>query len=403
MNGTILHVTDAFAPEAGGVERVVECLAAAQVRRGYRVIVLTKAVADAPLTQDRADGIRVVRYRHATRFAPWVYLTSYRHGKRQAAELLRHEKPDLVHYHLTLASQGPLSALPRELPSVYSFYGPWHAEFSVEVEEMPARSGFLYGAYLRAQMAMQRRMQTRLLNGVRRIAVLSDFSREWIARLAPHRTYGVEKIPGGIDTERFTPGPRDEEMRRRLDLPADAFVVFTLRRLVRRMGIDLLIDAVADLKTERPVWLLVGGKGPLRDALEEQARQRGIADRVRFLGFVPDEDLPRLYRAADLFVVPTRAEENFGLIVLEAAACGTPVAATPAGSLPEVLAVADDRYLAGDVTAAALSEVITRAMSDGEHVRRHIREEVAPHVRREYVWETVADKFDALYRDAGVS
>ncbi len=402
LTGAILHVTDTFAPETGGVERVVECLAREQVRRGRRVIVLTKAVPDAPAHETREDGIVVYRYPHALRFAPWVYLSSYLGARRVARKIMADEKPALVHYHLTLSAQGPLGALPDKLPSVYSFYGPWHAEFAVEVETAAVETGALYRAYLRAQMATQRWLQRRLLNAVRRVVVLSEFSRTWIARLAPHRAFGTVQIPGGIDVDRFAPGEREPAFRQSFGIPEDAFVVLTLRRLVHRMGIDLLIEAVASLQVDRPVHLLIAGQGPLRAELSRRAAALGIDDRVHFVGFVADDRLPALYRTADLFVVPTRAEENFGLIVLEAAACGVPVAATPAGSLPEVLAAADDTYLATDVSAAALAKVITAAIADGDQARRRFTQVVSPRVRQVFAWRAVADRMDALYAEIGV-
>jgi glycosyltransferase involved in cell wall biosynthesis len=401
LSGAILHVTDAFAPETGGVERVVEQIAAEQTARGRRVAVLTKAVPGSPGVERRPDGVTVVRYPHASRVAPWVYLTSFLGGRRRAREILHTDAPALVHYHLTLAAQGPLAALPKRLPSVYSFYGPWHAEFEVEAAELLARANPVYARYLRAQINLQRRLQTRLLRHATRVVVLSEFSRGWVAKLAPHRAVGAVRVPGGINPERFSPGPAAPELRRELNIPDDAFVVFTLRRLAHRMGLDLLLDAIAALPQARPVHLVVGGQGPRRAALEAQAKKLRLTDRVHFLGFVPDELLPAWYRTADLFVVPTRAEENFGLIVLEAAACGAPVAATPAGSLPEVMAAADDRFLATEVSAPALTEVIARAIAAGPEVKDHFAAEVAPRVRREFSWTAIVDRLDALYAELG--
>lgn len=402
LSGAVLHVTDAFAPETGGVERVVGCLAAQQARRGRSVTVLTKAVPGAPAIEKRPDGVTVLRYPHARRIAPWVYLTSYLGARRTAAELLHVAPPALVHYHLTLSAQGPLAALPRDLPSVYTFYGPWHAEFEVEAHEKMHTASAPYRAYLRAQIATQRALQRRLLDRVQRVVVLSEFSRGWIERLAPQRAAGAVRIPGGLDPDRFFPAVPMKDFRAELGLPDDAFCLLTVRRLARRMGLDLLLDAVAALPDKPPVHLLIAGRGPLRAALTEQTRRLGLAERVHFLGFVDDADLPDLYRCADLFVVPTRAEENFGLIVLEAAACGTPVAATPAGSLPEVMAAADDRYLARDVSAPALTDVLARAIADGPAVATHFATEVAPRVREHFAWSAIADRVDALYAELGV-
>ena len=403
MTPHVLHVSDSFPPEHGGVERVVEQLAAGQAARGWKVTVLTKSVPEAPPVEMRADGIYVLRYAHAARPTPWAYCTTWLSSRAIARGLARSDRPDVVHYHLTLSAQGPLGVFGRRVLAVCSFYGPWHAEFAVEAEELAAQSGAAYRAYLQGQIRAQRAMQTRLLNRADRIIVLSEFSRRRVAELAPLRAAEAVLIPGGIDPDRFRPGKADNDLRERLALPRKAFVVLTVRRLARRMGLDLLLDALAATRAGGlEAYCLIAGSGPSRAELEARARTLGLADYVHFLGYVPDEQLPALYRLADVFVVPTRAEENFGLIVLEAAACGTPVAATPAGSLPELLNAIDPRFLARDISAGALADVLQRAFADRKKAKRHFVDVVSPRVREEYAWPRMVDRVLALYRELGV-
>ena len=401
MSPRILHVTDAFPPERGGVERVIEALAAEQARRGWRVAVLTKAVPGAPAYERRPDGVEVLRYPYSPRPTPLAYLTTWRNTRGIAAGLRRCAPPDLVHYHLTLAAQGPLGVF-RDAPSVGSFYGPWHAEYAVEAEPLRARSGLPYRAWLSANTALQQRWQSRLLRRVRRVIVLSEFSRGWVARLAPTRAAGAARIPGGLDPAVWAPGEKPWDKRRAWGVADDAFLLVAVRRLTRRMGLDLLLEATAKLRAQGAnVVCRIAGQGPLRAELEAQAAALGLGDAARFLGFVPDEELPDLYRAADLAAAPSRAEENFGLIVLEAAACGAAVVATPSGSLPELLAATDSAGLATAVTADALAEAIARAMHGGAGAGDR-RAEIASRVRVEFSWRVMADRIAALYGELGV-
>jgi glycosyltransferase involved in cell wall biosynthesis len=95
---------------------------------------------------------------------------------------------------------------------------------------------------------------------------------------------------------------------------------------------------LVEVKRQVPdVWLAIAGKGALRSVLEQQAHELGLQEQVKFLGYVPDEQLPIAYQAADLTVVPSQSLEGFGLILLESLACGTPVLSTPVGGMPEVL------------------------------------------------------------------
>jgi glycogen(starch) synthase len=112
-----------------------------------------------------------------------------------------------------------------------------------------------------------------------------------------------------------------------------------VRRLAGRMGLDRLLAAMPAVARAHPdVLLLIAGKGRLAETLQQQTEALGMARHVRFLGFLPDADLPLAFRAADINVVPTTALEGFGLTAAEALAAGTPSMVTPVGGLPEVVA-----------------------------------------------------------------
>jgi glycosyltransferase involved in cell wall biosynthesis len=104
------------------------------------------------------------------------------------------------------------------------------------------------------------------------------------------------------------------------------------------MGLDKLLIALAKIKPKIPdVWLAIAGKGPLKASLEQQAKELGLNDHVKFLGFLPDDQLPIAYQAADLTIMPSQSLEGFGLAVVESLACGTPALCTPVGGMPEIL------------------------------------------------------------------
>ena len=112
-------------------------------------------------------------------------------------------------------------------------------------------------------------------------------------------------------------------------LPDGAFVALTVRRLFYRNGLDTLLDAAVELRDRDRVHLVIGGSGPERDEIEDRIRREGLHN-VRVVGFIPDDDLPDYYRAADVFLLPTRTAEGFGLVLMEAAAAASPRQPTPA-------------------------------------------------------------------------
>ena len=159
------------------------------------------------------------------------------------------------------------------------------------------------------------------------------------ARLPP-----VVTVPPGVDVDRFQPLGELErkEARRRLGLPDDAPLVVGVSRLVPRKGFDVVLRAVAQLADRLPgLTLAVAGKGRDRPRLEREARRAGAP--VRFLGSVPDDQLPALIGCADAFAMCCRdrwlglEQEGFGIVFLEAAACAVPVLAGRSGGSAEAV------------------------------------------------------------------
>lgn len=189
--------------------------------------------------------------------------------------------------------------------------------------------------------------------------------------------------PGYVDTKKFffLNQPK-QKIREGLDHPAwktDHTVFFCLRRHVRRMGIDNLIRAAAWLRDKddrrREFRVIIGGDGPLRGTFEKMAVELKLENHVFFLGRVPEQNLASYYQGADCFVLPTRSLECFGLVVLEAFACGTPVIATPVGAIPEVLGAFGRESLA----AGSGAEDIGRSMLDFLDAPRMNHEELRQH------------------------
>lgn len=241
-------------------------------------------------------------------------------------------------------------------PVLVHFHGPWAEESAVAGE----RGGIRLGA----KRALERMVYRA---GAVHVVHTRAFERLLVERYGVS-PWSVEIVPPAVDLEHFHRGDR-AEARARFDIPDDARLAVTVRRITPRMGIDDLLRAWARLSSDR-AWLLVAGRGPDLPRLERIARELGLEARVRFLGGVSDGDLPDLYRAADVCVLPSKTLEGFGLPVLEALACGTPVVVADSGGLPEAVAgLADDLVVpAGD--AAALSERLDAAFNGSQPLPR---------------------------------
>ena len=300
---------------------------------------------------------------------------------------------DIVHAHLTLTALGLLREITaRRLPLVVTFYGPWYREHLVELgaRGLSGRVGGPLGGVARlVAAAFMRQAQARLLELATATVVLSLASRRDLADFGYPEAGGARLVSGGIDTAHFHPGATT----RLLDTATGPRCI-AVRRLVPRMGLDALLAAFTRIRGRYPAaTLAIAGDGPLRQELVRQAA--GLAG-VTILGFVPEEELPGLYAAADLVLMPTRALEGFGLPVVEAWAAGTPVVGTPVGSLPELLRRADASFVAREATPEALAEAALWALGEGKATWS----ERLVDLSRSYAWAEVAARMDAVYDDA---
>lgn len=163
----------------------------------------------------------------------------------------------------------------------------------------------------------------------------SDFTRDTLIGMgvAPGR---IELIHPGVDTERFRPGLPFQDLRDKLGLKEDSRLILSVGRLSRRKGFDTVIRCLPSLLASgMDVHYAIIGIGEDDAYLHDLARREGVSDRVHQLGHVPMEDLPRWYNACDVFVLANREidgdTEGFGIVFLEAAACGKAAVAGAAG------------------------------------------------------------------------
>jgi D-inositol-3-phosphate glycosyltransferase len=191
-----------------------------------------------------------------------------------------------------------------------------------------------------------------------RVIALSPADRRQMVEHYGGCVQKIELIPGGVDLRRFAPGSRCGA-RQRLGLPPDAAIILFVGRIQRLKGIEVLIRAAAELHERgclsRPLLVLIVGGQPAGGAsrtpeqreiarLQQLASRLGLDDVVRFVGAVPQAQLPLYYRAAEATVMPS-SYESFGLVAAESMACGTPVVASQVGGLRSLVRDGQTGYL----------------------------------------------------------
>jgi len=262
----------------------------------------------------------------------------------------------------------------------------------------------LFDGWLRFPERLHHALLGRQILGraARVLATSQDYARASRLRpLARARPGLVDELPNGVDARRFHPGVEGGAVRDHYDLrPEDRTVLFVgaLDRAHYFKGIGVLLQALGRI-SDPGLRLLVVGHGDLLAAYQSQAQALGLAARVTFCGRVPDADLPAHYAASDLLVLPsTTMGEAFGVVLLEAMACGKPVIAS---NLPGVRSVVDDGrdgllVRPGDVED--LAEKVRRLLADARG-RREMGARGRKKVEERYDWPRIVPRLEQVYAE----
>jgi glycosyltransferase involved in cell wall biosynthesis len=384
-------VTDQYEPMVGGVPTVTRELAAGLAERGHAVAVIAPSatrhgrraagtvvggtVVGGPVVG--GTGGLAVDYPGSV---PWPWYEGQRLGflrPARAGELIAAFGPDVVHLHspLTLGVTARITAQRRSVPAVYTnHYLPLNVWPAAAARPVPGPAARLRDAAFYAFV-------TGFANGCDLVTAPTATALRLLRRhglRAPSQA-----VSNGVDLSRFTPGPPDEALRSAYGVPPGRPVILSVGRLSPEKRADVLIAAVARLgrpgshsaadhsaadhsaanhgaanhSADGGPLLVLAGAGPDDRRLRSLARHYGIADRVRFTGFVPDGDLPGLYRLADVFAIASQAELQ-SLVTMAAMASGLPVVAVDAGALAELVHTGENGFLARPGHAAEIAQCL---------------------------------------------
>ncbi|AFZ55917.1 glycosyltransferase family 4 protein [Anabaena cylindrica FACHB-243] len=360
-----------FPKNPGGLERYIyeltHKLAANQDRIELCGVGLPNAEADTPVKlTNLASPDSLI----------WQRLWSIRSNFQKT----RLDKPDAINLHFALYSFPILDLLPKEVPITFNFHGPWASESQEEVANQKL------SIWLKQQL-----IEKKTYDRCDRFIVLSKAFGHILHQKYQVSWDKIHIIPGGVDIHHFQNNLSRQQARKQLSWPNNNPILFTSRRLVHRMGIDKLLQAVAAIKPKIPdIWLAIAGRGHIQTLLQKQAQELGLENNVKFLGFLPDEQLPIAYQAADLTVMPSQSFEGFGLAILESLACGTPVVCTPVGGMPEILQQFSPELITDDISTKSIGEKLEQVLL--EKIYLPSREQCRHYTTTNYDWNHISQK-----------
>jgi glycosyltransferase involved in cell wall biosynthesis len=384
----IIPVLSYYPDDPNGAARLAFDEALFLVRRGHKVWVVTQDLSGDRPEYSFQDGLQVLRY-PSPRLLPFDPRRARIHQNRTKALLSRYivGSVDLVHGHSLLHYDGARSLYGKGTRVCYSVHSP------VRLEMQAGARG--ESAVKRLQMAiasrLTHRIEHRCLESSDCITADSNYTKQLLRQLhGSDIQLKTQVVPGWVDLNRFQIVADRQKGKAELGWPTDIPLFFTLRRLVPRMGLDRLLYAFQKVKSAGRVFhLVIGGSGPMRKPLEILVGELDLKDCVSFAGRVPEARLPLMYGATDAFVLPTAELECFGLIALEALACGRPVLATPVGAIPEILGRFEKNWLAHNASIEAIAQLLISFLQRAlpEHDPVVLRTKVAENYMREKVLE----------------
>ncbi len=379
----VLHVGKFYPPHAGGIERFNADLAEAQVRAGHEVTVLCHQKPGQAGKQVQREGVHVCRVRTLGQL---LYVPLSPAFPLALGRLVRSQRPDVIHLHLPnpAACWALLSPAARRVPWVLH----WHAD--VVASRIDRRLIAAYSLYRPLEQAL-----------CRRAAIIIATSQTYLDASEPLRRWRdkVQVVPLGLDGRRLAEPTEPSLAWARQQWPADAFRLLMVGRLTYYKGHSVLWDA---LERTDSACVCVVGEGGLERPLRQRAESETLRRKVAMLGGCDDQQLRSLLATCDALVLPSvERTEAFGLVLLEAMACGKPVIISDLAGSGMTEVVEAERtgltFTTGD--AAGLAHAIERLAGDRQlaaAMGRRGRQRFAEHFEIDNVRQAIDGVYEKL-------
>ena len=362
----VLFWSETFWPRVGGVENLAARLLPALRDRGYEFAVVTWENIDSP-AEIRYEGIPVYRYPFFLQGREGS-LEPLIENRRRVVQLKKQFAPELVHVN----SYG--NSVLFHMNTAHAYPAPMLVSLHQSLPEGPVGSETLLG---------------RILYNADWVTACSAFVLSNVRDLVPEVSQRSSLIYNAREQPTCVLKPTS------LDYPR---TILCLGRLVHEKGFDVALAAFARIRDRFPdLRLILAGDGPERARLQEQAIELSIADQIQLPGWIAPEAVPELMNTAAIIMIPSRWQEPFGLIALEAAFMAKPIVATRVGGLPEIIAHEKSGLLVEPESSSALADAMAYLLTYPGAAMR-LGEAARSRAQQLFAWEDYVDAHDALYR-----
>jgi glycosyltransferase involved in cell wall biosynthesis len=383
----------------GGAERVLLEQTTRLFERGHEIHIITRRL---PIHASPTENIKNVhewRYdineKNSFKFLVSTILNCQKLFKQISQKI----SIDIIHFHQPFSAFAlNLLRKTRKIKKVYTCHSLVFEEYETR---NPKASKIFPRISYKINSHLRRHIEKHSISKCDLIVVLSEFTKDKLIEYYIIKPEKIHIIPGGVDLSKFEFEENKLAIRKQLGLSGEKFILFTARNLVPRMGLENLITAVKEIvKSAKDIYLIIGGEGELKEKLTKLIFELNLINFVKLQGFIPDEDLPLYYQAADFFILPTICLEGFGLVTVEAMACGTPVLGTPVGGTKEILNKFNPGFLFKDTSPESIAELVLekyKYYKNRTEEYKHLSQKCRVFVEKYYSWERNISEIEALF------
>ena len=383
-------VSHGYAPTTSGVTVVVQKVAREMVRRHHQVTVVTASDRGTPY-HDYDMGVALWRVRSTPNpFWSEGRLPVLRYERLK--DIIAEVRPDVINTHEGALLSWQLYRLEHErrhIPEILTcHFLPRFVTYYVHVGD----------AAEKAVENITWELSVHVINGFDHVIFPTQTQRQAFLEEGLKRDSTV--ISNGVDSNRYRPvDPQEgDDVETRYALPHEPRILF-VGRMARDKKIEVLIRAMRTVRSVHPAHLLLVGRGDDRHRLEDLTEALGLVEAVHFLGFVPEEDLPSLYRRADMFAIASDVEVQ-SIPTLQAVATALPVVAADAAALPELVEDGKNGFLVPPGDAEGFANAIRKLLDNREMAAAFGQASLA--ISRQHAEARTYDSYEAVYQKYGL-
>lgn len=390
----ICFVSPEYYPISGGTGAYVYYLSRELQKLGHRVHVITRSSEKAAKTVEEDDVTYIKCVGNPLR----KFIGFARSTSKKLIELNKISPFDIVHANLPLV---PNFALPEELKAaiVCTVHSTWKGEAEA-IKTEGFRKLNLNEKFMMEFNTFLRSSEKKLMKRAEALIAVSQYTKKELTEFYNISEEKIHVIYNGVDIQKFKPSSRNKaDLKRELGLAPDRKMILFVGRLYSRKGLPTLLQAARGVvKGFKNTQFVISGGGfkQNEEKLQKLARKEGIEDNVSFVGYFPDEKLPDLYAAADIFVLPA-LYENFPFAILEAQSTGLPVVSTRVGGIPELIVDKHSGLLIDPGDHEQLADAIIKLLQDSSFAEK-LGEKARQLIEEKFAWSLVTSQVIDLYR-----